>query len=73
MVTFCPNCSHEIEMGGVPVRGPSGGGDNIRNEAYICSLCTDVICVWCYIDHIEKQHPEQYSLDKKKKDKKKKK
>ena len=33
------------------------------NEAWLCNMGCDVaVCVWCYVKHNAKAHPEVYEL-----------
>lgn len=56
----CPTCSNVIIQNSHPIRGPCGDG----SEAWLCFKCPAVICVYCYMQHTEKAHPEVYGLVK---------
>jgi hypothetical protein len=56
-----------VEQNSPPIRGPANDG----SELWLCMKCPAVICshpimlggdasVPCYVDHIEKVHPELY-------------
>jgi len=55
----CPGCDAKIEQHEAPTKL------NSRGEAWICFKCTAVVCVWCYMHHTERAHPECYGLIKK--------
>jgi hypothetical protein len=55
----CPSCNAAIEQQRPPSRSDPGAG-----EAWICFKCPTTICICCYIQHMEKAHPEVYELKK---------
>ncbi len=59
MMINCPNCVRPGEQHAPPVRGAVNVG-----ELWACCKCPAVICVGCYVDHIQKAHPEVYQVHK---------
>lgn len=68
MLINCPNCDKQVEQQRPPARNDPHGGD-----AWPCLKCPVVVCVWCYMRHIEQQHPELYRPKPKEGNKKRKK
>jgi hypothetical protein len=63
----CPNCLATVL---VNVETPVYCGPGKGNEAWKCDLCTQVMCIHCYVSHNEKHG--LYDLKKTKTKKKKK-